>query len=495
MASEYVYKHLEKLRYDIYGEAKYGRNGVLKEEAKILWHSTVKDWNTIYAICIDKEYEYNGNVIGYTIRDFSGKTLRVNSTDLKVAIALNKIDVVNLELFIDSNSELGKITELNIYNANSIEEINKVVSDRSSWEHYLVGSVNIGYFEMYGKNTVLDYKGYCTEITLPSVKYMSQYLLSFNDYVQVLHVPNTFEEIQLGLCFGSRAINDIYFEFDVDKLLDIQITNCYKHGDIYKKLRTRDDVNIHSLHFNMLAVDFFDMLTQRGDLSVRLKIKQSNADSSDPLQAFIIKAKMIGVTDFDIDFSKRALIRYNGKKDIDVLKLPPVKSLSYRWFNQNIHIGTLYLPSTLENTMLNKSAIPTLEEYIYDDSTGKHRYNYSKLVDKVVIPKDSSVKFIYDGADTLGIIFETEKGTGTADKVAIATPNTGIKLKVIDLVEYPDVQLKTGNTIYGHTRAIIEDSSGNRKSVMMHALIDKVLEGVVQLVNADILLNRTIRIK
>lgn len=168
MASKYVDKHLNNLKYDIYSEAEYGRNGVIRKEAKLLWQSTIKEWNTVYAICIDKEYGYNGSVISYTLRDFSGKTVRVSSKDLKVAIALNKIDVINLSLFIDDNGGLGKITELNMYNANSIDEINNVIQNMDNWEHYSVGNINIGYFEMDGKYTVLDYKGYCNKITLPS---------------------------------------------------------------------------------------------------------------------------------------------------------------------------------------------------------------------------------------------------------------------------------------------------------------------------------------
>lgn len=495
MASEYVDKHLYNLRYDIYSEAEYGRNGIVKKEPKILWNNTIKNWNTVYAICIDKEYDYRKSIVGYTLKDFRGNTIRVNPNELKIAIALNKIDVINLSLFIGDSGELGKLTEINIYNVTSLEEINSIIQSRDSWEHYVVGNINIGYFEVYGNTTLLDYKGYCEDITLPSIKYMCNHLLSFNDYVKIVRVPATYNEINLGLCFGSRAVTDIYFYFNADKLIDIQISNCYKDGGIYKKLSVRDDVNIHALHFNMSALHFFEMMNQRKELSVQLKIKQSNVDTNDPLQKFILKSKMIGISDFNIDFSKRALISYNSTKDIDVLKLPPVKRLNHRWFNQNTHIGTLYLPSTLEMSRLLIGNIPNKEEYYYDSSTGTSKYKYTKLVDKIVIPKDSSIKFIEDKAAKLGIIFETETVVGTADEITVKTPNTGIKLKVIDFVEYPDITLKNGNTIYGHTRAVVEDFSGNRKSVMMNDLIDKVLDGLVQLTNADILLNKTIRIK
>lgn len=494
MASEHVTRHLCNLIYGIYQEAQYSKKtGKLIKAEKILWDKTLKDWDTVYAICTDKIYDYNKKIIGYTLEDFNGNKMQVNSRQLKTAIALNKIDVVNLSLYIE-NGVLGSITEINLYNVNSMEEVDACIQERGSWEHYVVGNKAIGYFEVYGKTTLLDYKGYCKEVRLPKIKYTSSHAMSFNDYVQVLHIPDSYSSIDLGICYGAKALSDIYFYYDGETLVNIGITNSYRYGEHYTPLKESNNIQIHALHFNMTAFNFFEMMFQRKDLAVQLKIKQCNIDSNDPLQTFIVKAKMLGLELFDIDFSKRTLIRYSGKDNIETLKLPPVKRLHYRWFNEDCHIGTLYLPDTLEMTKLTSSNIPNKEERVWSPSGCTFESKLYKTVDKVVIPKGSSIKFVCD-VDDLGIIFDTEYGIGTVDKIAIRTPNTGIKLKVIEFIKYPDVTLKTGITVYGHIRVVIEDNTGNRKSVTMNDLIDKIMDGLVQLTNAEVLLNRTIRIK
>lgn len=494
MASEHVTKHLYNIIYGIYQEAEYSkRTGKLLKAEKVLWNKTIKDWSTVYAICTEKIYDYNNKIIWYVIEDFNGNTMRVNPSELKTAIALNKIDIVNLNLYIE-RGVISSLTELKVYSANSIDEINSCIQERESWEHYVIGSKNIGYFEIYGRTTLIDYKGYCKEVWLPKIKHISACALSFNDYVQVLHIPDSYCEINLGMCYGAKALSDIYFYYDGETLASIGVADSYRDGKHYMKLQDSNSIQIHALHFNMPAFIFFEMMSQRKYLDVQLKIKQCGIDSNDPLQKFIIKAKMIGVDLFDIDFTKRTLVSYKGKDNIDVLKLPPVKRLHYRWFNEDCHIGTLYIPDTLEMTKLTSSNIPNREDRIWSPSGCTFESKFYKAVDKVVIPKGSSVKFVCD-VDDLGIIFDTEYGIGTVDSIAISTPNTGIKIKVVEFIEYPDLTLKSGNTINGHTRAVIEDNTGNRKSVVMDDLIDKIMDGLVQLTNAEVLLNRTIRIK
>lgn len=495
MASEYVTKHLCNIIHGIYQDAKYSnKTGKLIKEEKLLWDKTIKTWDTVYAICVDKIYNYSNKIIGYIIEDFNGNKMQVKSDDLKIAIALNKIDIVNLSLHIE-NGILGALTDIKMYNVNSIDDINKCIQERDSWEHYVVGNRDIGYYEVYGRTTLLDYKGYCKEIRLPTLKYTSNYLLSFNDYVKILHIPNSYCSIDLGMCYGTKALSDIYFYYDGDTLAIIDISNNYRYNDTYTKLQNNNSITIHAIHFNMTALNFFDMMSKRTDLTVQLNIRQSSVDTKDPLQSFILKEKMIGQNLFNIDFTKRALISYNGTEDKDTLVLPPVKRLQYRWFNDKCHIGTLYLPKTLTMSRLTTSNIPNKEERIWDASGMYFTTTLHKMVDRVIIPKESSVRFVCDGADKLGIIFETEYGTGTADKIAIKTSNNGIKIRVIELIEYPDIALNSRNTIHGHIKAVIEDEIGNRKSVFMNDLIDKVMDGCVQLTNADILINRTIKIK
>ena len=63
MASEQVERHLYNLRYDIYREATYSKKGNLIRPEKLLWHKTLKTWNTVFAICTEKIYNYNKKII------------------------------------------------------------------------------------------------------------------------------------------------------------------------------------------------------------------------------------------------------------------------------------------------------------------------------------------------------------------------------------------------------------------------------------------------
>lgn len=493
MASEYVYKHLCKLANDIFEEPTYSKNGKLIKHGRKIWDKTIKNWNTIYAICIDKIYDYSNILKGYILQDFSGNTIEVKSSELKIAIALNKIDVVNLSLCAN-DSELGRLVQINKYDVVSFEHLEEIVRQRGNCEHYVVGNIKMGYFELIGKTTVIDYKGYCTEIILPSVDYMSECLLSFNDYVKKVSIPNTYKILEL-IGYGSKALSNIHMDFDNKHMLDIKIRRAYRvFNEYYTELNIREDVYIHVCHFNMNALEFFKMMEQRHDLMTRLKIGNSNIDDKDPLQKFILKHEMLGLNKFEIDFPKRALSRYNSSDNVDTLKLPPVESLRFGWYIGCGHIGTLYMPENLKERRLSLSTIPHKADNIYDGKKGEYTIIYTKSVDKVVVPKESLVEFVSDDVAKLGIIFETKYGTGKATDIAVKTPNTGIKLKVIDLITHPDVRLKD-TTIKGHISVIIEDSNGNRKSVLQNVLIDKVLCGDVQLINADILFNKTIKIK
>lgn len=494
MASEQVERHLYNLRYDIYREATYSKKGNLIRPEKLLWHKTLKTWNTVFAICTEKIYNYNKKIIGYILEDFNGNTIKVEPRELKIAMALNKIDVVNLCLSFNDEGNVDKLIEMRIYEVNSFEELNKVIEDINRYEHYVIGNNKIGYFEICN-TTLVDYKGYCNEIWLPNRKYMSTYFLSFNDYVNIVHIPNTYEQIEMGMGYGAKVLTDIYFDFDADKLINISLSSCYRDMEPYRRLQDSEDIKIHVLHFNLSAKDFFDMMYQRKDLTVQLKIRQSNIDSNDPLQKFILKSKVLGTDIFEIDFTNRKLVEAKLKSNVDILKLPPVNKLKFRWFNEDVHIGTLYLPETLDSDTLSLSSIPNKEFNNYNPATRSWDSRFEKRVNKVVIPKECKVKFIVGGADKLGIIFETANGVGTADKVAVSTPNKGIKLLVVDIIKYPSILLKNGGKTPECTNVIIQDANKNRKSVNSDVLIDKVMEGTVQLINADILLNRTIRIR
>lgn len=496
MASEQVERHLYNLRYDIYKEAIYSKKGSLIRPEKLLWHKTLKTWNTVFAVCTEKIYNYNKKIIGYILEDFNGNTIKVEPKKLKLAIALNEIDVVNLSLLFDEEHNIDKLIEIRKYEVASFEELNKVIKDVNRYEHYVIGNNKMGYFEMYN-TTLIDYKGYCNEIWLPNGKYMTTYFLSFNDYVNIVHVPNTYDQVEMGMGYGAKVLTDIYFDFDADKLINISLSDCYRDTEPYRRLQDSEDVKIHVLHFNLSAKDFFDMMNKRKDLAVQLKIRQSNIDSNDPLQKFILKSKVLGIDIFEIDFINRKLTEVKLKNDVDKLKLPPVKKLKFRWFelDDDFHIGTLYLPETLDYKALALSSIPNREFNEYNSATGGWSVRIEKRVNKVVIPKECNVKFIVDGADKLGIIFETANGTGTADEIVVATPNKGIKLQVVDIIKYPSILLKNGRKTPECTNIVIQDANKNRKSVNSEDLIDKVMEGTVQLINADVLLNKTIRIR
>ncbi len=496
MASDYVGRLLNDLIYDIYKEAKYSRNGKMITPEKLLWNKTIKTWQTVYAICTEKIYNYNKKIIGYILKDFNGNTLRVEPRDLKIAIALNKIDVVNLHLSIVDN-ELDRLTEVTMYDVESFNELNKVLKSITDYKTYVIGNPRIGYFSISG-STLLDYKGYCNEIVLPNLRNMDGYCLSFNDYVNIVHIPDTYEHIQFSLGYGSAALKEIYIEFSANKLIETCISNCYLSGGIYKRLRDRDDVIVHAANLNVTSREFFELLEKRNELTTQLKIKQSNINSNDSLQRFIIKQKMLGLDTFDIDFKNRRLTKVNMRGDIDTLKLPPVNKLSRAWYSTDYYIDTLYLPETLDDTELSTAYIPHYEERLVNRKTGERYYKDRKLVDVVVIPEGCKVKFIPDRTDTtdrLDIIFKTSNGTGKSSEIIVDVPNKGFKVYVVDRVDHPTITSKDGRISRGYTNVVIQDAAGNRKLVSEAYLISKVLDGDVQLVNADVLLNKTVRVR
>ena len=95
-----------------------------------------------------------------------------------------------------------------MYEVESFEELNNVIKDINRYEHYVIGNNKIGYFEICN-TTLVDYKGYCNEIWLPNGRYMSTYFLSFNDYVKIVHIPSTYEQIEMGMGYGAKVLTDI----------------------------------------------------------------------------------------------------------------------------------------------------------------------------------------------------------------------------------------------------------------------------------------------
>ena len=495
MASENIGRFLNDLVYDIYKEAKYSKNDKLISPEKLLWHKTIKNWKTIYAICIEKIYNYNKRIIAYILKDFNGNTIRVEPRELKIAIALNKIDVVNLHLSIDEY-ELGKLSEVTMYDVESFDELNAVIKGIKDYRTYVIGNPNIGYFSI-SCSTLYDYKGYCNKIKLPNLKNIDGYCLCFNDYVNTVYIPDTYEHIQMGLGYGSPALREVYIEFSADKLIETCVSQCYLSTGVYKRLKDRDDVIVHAATLNVTAREFNELLEKRNDLTTQLKIKQSNIDSNDLLQKFIIKQKMLGLNTFEVDFKNRRLAEVNISGDIDTLRLPPVNKLSRSWYSSN-YINTLYLPETLEDEELSIAYLPHYEDRIVDRKTGDVHYKYKKLVDVVVIPDGCKVKFIPDktnNEDNLDIIFKTHNGTGRSNEIVVDVPNKGLNIYVVDKIKYPTITSKDGRITRGYTNVVIQDATGKRKAVSENFLISKVIDGDVQLVNAEVLLNKTIRIK
>jgi hypothetical protein len=226
-----------------------------------------------------------------------------------------------------------------------------------------------------------------------------------------------------------------------------------------------------------------------------LKITQEKVNTDDPLQKYIVKSNMIGGAKFKIDMQKRALTGAELSGDIDSLTLPPVEDINYSWYNNyandnNFHINTMYFPDTLKRDVkiMDKSLIPMKSNSKYKKA-GRAKFgqvyveDFIRLVDKVVIPSNLNVMYVTGWAAARGIIYETKYGTGTADQIVLGSGNSGIALKVVEVIQHPN-----------NRTVVIEDKDKNRKVVTENALITVVEDGKVHLTNAVVLFNRTVKI-
>lgn len=72
----------------------------------------------IKAVCVEKYKDKNGNIIGYKLQDNNGRQLRFDAGQVKQAIFLNQLEVINLKLTSD-----GRLISTNILENNDIIKI------------------------------------------------------------------------------------------------------------------------------------------------------------------------------------------------------------------------------------------------------------------------------------------------------------------------------------------------------------------------------------
>lgn len=72
----------------------------------------------IKALCVEKYKDKNGNIIGYKLQDNNGRQLRFDAGQVKQAIFLNQLEVINLKLTSD-----GRLISTNILENNDIIKI------------------------------------------------------------------------------------------------------------------------------------------------------------------------------------------------------------------------------------------------------------------------------------------------------------------------------------------------------------------------------------
>ena len=494
MASSNVSVFLKNVYHGIKTNNIWSKNGTLKKEGRVIVDPTVKTWKTVYAICIEKIYNYKKQIIGYILQDFYGKTIQVTPDKLKAAIAFNKIDVVNLELTFTGDGIDGifynKLYELKEYDVESYEELCEAI-EKMKPSHYVIGNTKIGYFEIY-YGEVRDYKGYSTSVKIPKELSLGEQFLSFNDYVENLYIDKSTEISTLRFAYNAVALKNIYLNHTPDDLINTDyVTKLHNNLEIYKALDQREDVIVHVRNKEIRADKFCYMMKHRDNLNVQMELGRNSIDTTDELQSFILKAQMVGDNRFSINFSKRMLKGVNISKDLDKLVLPPVNSLGYGWHNNMQYtIHELVLPKTLKQTTLGKSDIPHSSRTEWPAGTTE----LDKLVDIIVVPKECKVRFVIEDMGSLGIQFITQWGKGLAKDIIVATPKTGLPVKVVDIIEYPEVELRNGGKEMAHTNIVIEDAKGNRKAVDQNILIDRTMDGSIQLMNANITFDKMIRV-
>lgn len=436
----------------------------------------IKNYNTVYAICDAVNKDIYGVTKSYVLRDYNNNVITVEREKLLRALLLNQIDVVGLSV-----SEDYKILQKNVITANSIEEIDSILADKTRYTGY-IGNNHIGYFYL-DCGSLVDYLGVCETVVLPkNIRGINEQLFAFNTYVKNVVMP-TNDYVYLG--FGIGACNLKHIEVipdnNIRKLIDLRVRtyNSYDYQsscEQYLNVSNRTDVEL-KIRDLVGPIGSIINIFKRTDIPSNYMLLNNNEQNiEDALDKYMIKDMLIHGP-FKIEYKKRKLVGMNISKHIKQCKLPPVDKLGIDWWDE-CTFGTIILPETLIQYELDHNFIPTKVERIGND------LKFRRLVDRVIIPKSALVKFVLGEAANVGIIYETRYGTGTADEIVVNMPKSGIEIKIINIMEYQNQR-----------RVVIEDINGKRMVTLEEDIIENVDRGMCHLTNADILFNRTIRIR
>lgn len=413
------------------------------------------------------------------LKDLSGDYREVTYNELLSAMLCMRVVVLNLTLSYNGpmQNRQGIVTT-------SLEQTNKI-ANRYSGLSICIGNKKSGFFEIEWQD-LIGYYGTSETVQIPNnLSNISEDAFFANRHTKTVIVHGDCQYIH---SFGEKShIEKIVLKHDFKELDNLIISGAYFASGNGLILNGKPSIEIYIEAANLAVYNAHDLLNMiKHKLTPRniLKMHGGKLNNNDQLCNYITKSAMMGIDDIEINLVRRELVKMSISKQIAKLVLPPVRRIKYNAFDINYNkdpsIDTLILPEELEDEELLSNRLPCFTHQMQSSDGNTINY-YESLSQKIVIPKNSKVKFI-TGFDVPAMV-QNRLGTNTSDKLPADIEQKGMKIKIIGITE-----------INNKKRCVIADESDNRKVVYMNDIIDKMLEQRVQLTNAVLCVDREIRI-